>query len=178
MEIIYKPNKKKLLTSLAVYSLIFVLGVVIILRSDLFAATYFAKSLGILGKPTSIQIIGVLSVAVMFLIFVGTIKLYYQNCLLIMNDQGFINKTNFTNIGLVLWSDVKDVRFKKKKHNSMIFINVEDDKKYFKRIKNPLIKLNILTYKKTYKASFVVETANLTISGDDLFEIFKKYAKS
>lgn len=177
MEIIYKPNKKKLKIALIIYNLFIVVGFFITLKSDIFASTYFAKRLGILGTPISIQIIGVLTIVIMTLMFIGTIKLLFKNRILIVNDEGFINYTNFTNAGLILWKDVKDVRINRKKHNSLILIIVKDEKKYFNKFKNPIIKLNAITYKKAYNTSFVIETAYLKISEDDLMKIFKKNAK-
>lgn len=177
MEIIYRPSKKRLLSSLAISSLLIVLGIFIILRSDIFAATHFAKRLGIFGLPISFQIIGILGVVILSLMLVGTINLFFQNSIIKINEKGLINNTNFTNVGLILWKDIVDIRINKKKHNSLIFINVKNTKKYYNRIKNPIIKLNFYTYNKVYKTSFVIETANLTIPDDELFEIFKKFAK-
>ena len=177
MEIIYRPSKKKLLSSVAISSLFIVLGIFIILRSDIFAATHFANRLGIFGLPISIQIIGILGIVIMSLMLIGTINLFFQNYIIKINEKGLINNTNFTNVGLILWNDIQYLRLNKKKHNSTIYINVKNKKKYYDRIKNPIIKLNAYTYNKVYKTSFVIETANLTISEDELFEIFKKYAK-
>lgn len=175
MEIIYKPNKRKLSTTLIMSAVFILLGILLIVNPDNFASSFFARSIGPFGKPLTIQIVGMLTVLFFLLYSVGMLNIFFSNYGLKITEDGFINNTSLTNVGLILWSDIKDVRFKKKKHNSMIFINVEDDKKYFKRIKNPLIKLNVLTYKTTYNASFVVETANLTISGDELVEIFEKH---
>jgi len=177
MEIICKPNKKKLIISIALYSLFIVLGFLLIFKSDIFAASYFAKSLGLLGKSITIQIIGFLSAIIMSLLFAGTVKLYFQNYALILNEKGFINNTNFTNVGLILWKDIVDLKINKRTHNSLIFIYVKNKNKYYNKVKNPIIKLNILTYNKAYKASFVLETANLIISEDELFEILKKHIK-
>jgi len=163
--------------ALIIYNFFVVVGFFITLKPDTFASTYFAKRLGILGTSTSIQIIGVLTIVIMTLIFIGTINLFLKNRILIVNDEGVINYTNFTDVGLILWKDIKDVRINRKKHNSLILIIVKDEKKYFNKIRNPIIKFNAITYKKTYNTSFVVETAYLKISADELLEIFKKYAK-
>lgn len=177
MEIIYKPNKKSIFKSLAMCIFFNIAGYIFIVKSDYFADTYFVKSFGIFGMPISIQIIGVLSIVFFSLFFIGTINLFFQNYIIKINEKGLINNTNFTNVGLILWNDIQDLRLNKKKHNSTIYINVKNKKKYYDRIKNPIIKLNAYTYNKVYKTSFVIETANLTISDDELFEILKKHAK-
>lgn len=177
METVYKPNKKNILITLVGLSVFIILAIFFMIKPDYFASSYFAKSLGILGKPISIQIIGVLTIIIMSLMIIGTINLFFQNYIIKINEKGLINNTNFTNVGLILWKDIVDIRINKKKHNSLIFINVQNTKKYYHRIKNPIIKLNVFTYNITYKASFIIETAHLTISENELFETLKKHAK-
>lgn len=173
MEIVYKPNKKKLLITLVGLSIFIILGIFFIIKPDYFASSYFAKSLGILGKPISIQIIGVFTIIFFVLYSIGVFNIFFSNYALLITEKGFINNTSLTNAGLILWKDIKHIKLNK----GLIYIYVKNEKNYFNRIKNPLIKLNALTYNKTYKVSFVIDTKRLTISEDELFEILKKYAK-
>lgn len=173
MEIVYKPNKKKLLITLVGLSIFIILGIFFIIKPDYFASSYFAKSLGILGKPMSIQIIGVFTIIFFVLYSIGVFNIFFSNYALLITEKGFINNTSLTNAGLILWKDIKYVKLNK----GLIYIYVKNEKNYFNRIKNPLIKLNALTYNKTYKVSFVIDTKRLTISEDELFETLKKYAK-
>lgn len=177
MEIIYKPGIKKLLTSLALYSLFIVLGLAFILNPEYFASSYFVKSFGVFGKPISIQIFGILSVVAFGLMFIGTTKLFFDKYILLINEKGFINKTNFINFGLILWKDVVDIKMTKRKGNSMIYIYLKNKNKYYKRNKNPIDRLNIFAYDKVYRTAIVIETAHLTVSEDELLETLKKYAK-
>lgn len=149
----------------------------IILNPEYFASTYFARRLGIFGKPISIQIIGILSVVAFGLMFIGTSKLFFDKYILLINEKGFINKTNFINFGLILWKDVVDIRMTKRKYNSIIYIYVRNKRNYYKRKKNPIDWLNIFAYDKVYGTAIVIETAHLTVSEDELFEIFEKHAK-
>lgn len=152
-------------------------GFFFILNPEYFASSYFMRSFGVFGKPVSIQIIGVLSIVISGLWFIGTFKLFFDKYILLINEKGFINKTNFINFGLILWKDVVDIRMTKRKGNSLIFIYVKNKRKYYKSKKNPIDRLNIFAYDNVYKTSIVVEMAHLAISEEELFEIFKKHAK-
>ena len=177
MKIIYKPNKKNILITLVGSSIFIILGIFFIIKPDYFASSYFVRSFGIFGQPISIQIIGVLSVVISGLMFIGTSKLFFDKYILLINEKGFINKTNFINFGLIPWKDVVDIRMTKKKRNSMIYVYLKNKRKYYKRKKNPIDWLNIVAYDKVYGTAIVIETAHLTVSEDELLEIFKKYAK-
>lgn len=173
MKIIYKPNKINIFTTLVISILFIVAGFLLIIKSVYFADSSFSRSLGILGKPISIQIIGVFTVIFISLMTIGVLNIFFSNYALLITEKGFINNTSLTNAGLILWKDIKHVRLNK----GLIYIYVKNERNYFSRIKNPLIKLNALIYNKTYKVSFVIDPKRLTISEEELFEILKKYAK-
>lgn len=177
MEIIYKPKKGSLIITLMFATAFMIAGCFFVLNPEYFASSYFVRSFGIFGQPISIQIIGVLSVVISGLMFIGTSKLFFDKYILLINEKGFINKTNFINFGLIPWKDVVDIRMTKKKRNSMIYVYLKNKRKYYKRKKNPIDWLNIFAYDKVYGTAIVIETAHLTVSEDELFEIFKKYAK-
>lgn len=173
METVYKPNKKNILITLVGSSIFIILGIFFIIKPDYFASSYFSKSLGMLGKPISIQIFGFLGTMLFFLLSIGVLNIFFSNYALLITEKGFINNTSLTNAGLIHWKDVKHVKLNK----GLIYIYVKNEKNYFSKIKNPLIKLNALIYNKTYKVSFVIDLKRLTVSEDELFEIFKKHAK-
>lgn len=179
MEIIYRPSKKKLLHNIFIYSILIACGLFILIKSDYIATTYYARSLGLFGAQTSLQILGILIITGHCFLIIGTINLFFQNYVLIINEEGFINNTNFTNAGLILWSDVIDIGINKKKYFSRIsiYMNKKNKKKYYSKIKNPIIKLNVIIYNKVYGAPFYIETTHLSTSDDELFEILKKHAK-
>lgn len=173
MEIIYEPNKKNLLLTIVGLSIFVIIGIFIVINSDIIATYHFARIWGILGKPMTIQIIGIFGMIFMLLYTIGVLNIFFSNYALLITEKGFINNTSLTNAGLILWKDIKHVKLNK----GMIYIYVKNEKNYFNRIKNPLIKLNALIYNKTYKVSFVIDPKRLTVSEDELFEIIKKYAK-
>ena len=173
METVYKPNKKNILITLVGLSVFIILAIFFMIKPDYFASSYFAKSLGIFGQPISIQIIGFFKAMFFSLFSIGVINIFFCNYALLITEKGFINNTSLTNAGLIHWKDVKHVKLNK----GLIYIYVKNEKNYFSKIKNPLIKLNALIYNKTYKVSFVIDLKRLTVSEDELFEIFKKHAK-
>lgn len=177
MEIIYKPNKTRLIITLVGLSIFIVVGLLFINYPQYFASSYFTKMMGVFGKPLSVQIIGVFTVVFFSLYSFGVLTILISNYGLIINERGFINNTSLTNAGLILWEDVKGVKIDKGRLNTIIFVYVKDERKYFNRIKNPLIRLNALIYNKTYKVSFVIDTGRIKITEDELLKIFKKYTK-
>lgn len=178
MEIIYQLNKRKLSTTLIMSAVFILLGILFIIKPDNFASSFFARSIGPFGKPLTIQIIGIFTVLFFLLYSVGALNIFFSNYGLKITEDGFINNTSLTNAGLVLWEDIRDFKLDKGKLSTVLFIYVKDEKKYFKKIKNPLIRLNAFIYNKAYKISFVIDVDRLTISGDEIFEIFKKHTKS
>src|SRR5690625_2758332 len=170
METVYKPNKRNILITLVGSSIFIILGIFFIIKPDYFASSYFSKSLGMLGKPISIQIFGFLGTMLFFLLSIGVINIFFSNYALLITEKGFINNTSLTNAGLIHCKHVK-------LNKGLIYIYVKNEKNYFSKIKNPLIKLNALIYNKTYKVSFVIDPKRLTVSENELLEIFKKRAK-
>ena len=177
MEIIYKPNKKNILKTLAFLSVFVAIGFLFIIKSEDFTDSLIAKKTLILSSPISFQILGLMSLIISFLFFIGNLNIFFSKYALMISEKGFINNTSLANVGLIIWDDIYDVKLKKEKNSSSIFIYAKNEKKYYRRIKNPIIKFNTYTLKKSYKASFVIDPHKLAISDDELFEIFKKYAK-
>jgi len=177
MEIIYKPNKKKLVITFVTLSVFIILEFFIIINSDIIANYHFARSLGILGKPITIQIIGIFGVIFLLLYSIGILNIFFSKYGLVVTEKGFINNTSITNPGLILWDDIIGIKSDIGKYGAIVFVYLKNEKKYLNRIKNPIVKLNALIYNKTYKTSFVIDKSRLTITEGELLEIFKKYAK-
>lgn len=175
MEIIYRPKRERLVYSIFIYCVFIGLGVLIFVKADYIATFQFSRIFGLFGTSPSFQIIGILSVLIFILMIIGTINIFIQNYILKINEKGFENNTNFTNVGLIEWEDVLEISLMEKQINGYILIHVKNKEIYFKRIKNPLIRWNAMTYSKYYKTSFLIETQHLSIFDFELFDILQKY---
>jgi len=167
---VYKLNKKKVIyASIA--------GLLIILSGIIF--TLYPEALskyGLVRNPTVIKIIGIGVIICMTPLTLGMFTLLLHTYGLKLTEDGFINNTNMTNIGIVNWKDIEDIRIKKiSKKNDIILITVKNERRYYERIKNPLKKLNILMYNKTYKASFVIDPHKLFISTEEIVSALRKH---
>lgn len=166
---IYKLNKKNL-------TIVLFCVIIMVIAGTLFALypTSFSES-GLVRNPTIVRVIGIALVSIMMFFSIGLFIQLLDKYGLKITEKGFVNNTNLMNVGIIHWNDIEDIQIKKLKKNEMVLIQIRNEKKYYDRIKNPLKKINVLTYKKTYGASFVIEPKNIGCTAEELVVVLNKY---
>lgn len=166
----YKLNKKRVVFASIAGLLLILSGIIFILYPEALS------KYGLVRNPTIIKAIGIGAVICMIPLSIGMFTLLFSTYGLKITEEGFINNTNMTNIGIINWKDIENIRIQEiNKKSKIILITVKDEKKYYDQIKNPLKKMNILMYNKTYKASFVIDPHKLFISTEEIVSALRKH---
>lgn len=157
----YQLNKKNILIITIVIIIIGLLGTFFFISPDTFVSSFirskiFIKYVGLIISLSSIPFL------------IGHLMLLKDNYGLKITDQGFVNNTNLTNVGIVHWTDITSIERKSLKVNSILLVRVKNEEEYYSKIKNPLKKLNILIYRHSYGASFVIEPKNIIGSLEEI----------
>ncbi len=169
--IIYKLNRRNITILLLILVLIFGSGILFIIFPSTFVSV-------IIRSELLVRIIGYALCIVSMPFLIGYLSLSLDGYALKISEQGIENNSSLTNVGIICWKDISQIRIKKLKKNNLILIEVRNEEKYCKTIKNPFKRINLSTYNKTYGTSFVIETKNVICSPEDLETILQNRLQS
>jgi len=132
------------------------------------------------ANPIIIFIVGL--VAVLFFGFVAMDtfrKLFDKKAGLIINEQGIIDNSDGFSIGLVLWSDIKKIRFSKMHSVKLLTITIKNPKKYIRRVSNPIKRKMLALNSRYFGSPIQISSQSLQTDFDSLerllTEKFKTY---
>lgn len=158
--ITYKMNKKNVSFIIVILFLIEIFGFLFIYSPSFFTSTI-------------IRIIGIIFCIISVFFLIGHFTMLFSSYGLKLYDNGLVNNTNLTNVGLILWTDISSIKINKLKKNILILIFIKNEEKYYKNVKNPFKRINLSTYNNFYGTPFVIETRNLSISAEELERILQ-----
>lgn len=160
-KITYKLNKLNLLINIGIILLLGVFGVLFFLFPSVLVSTIFRNEslIRFIGGG-----IGIMS---LFLL-VGYINLFNKNYGLILSQDGIYNNSNLTNVGIINWREISKIKVKEFKKNKLILIFVKNNKTYYKKMKNPIVRINLWAYNQFYETSFVIEPKNIDCTFEEL----------
>ena len=124
------------------FSFLFVLGgffMLISINNEYFLYNLFIKTFGILG---------ILFFGTTFVY--GAIRLFDNKPGLTINDNGIIDNSNMSSIGLIEWIDIKEIKTKDYNSTSFLLLFLYDNDKYLNKasgFKRKLMKGNLKKYK-------------------------------
>lgn len=157
----FKINKRNIFNIILLSLLITIGGIWFFLSPTTFKSFLIKNEL-------IIKYIGLIFGITTPLIMLGYIRLLFEDFGFKITKNGFINKSNLTNMGIVEWKDIISIETKEKKQNKFLLVTVKDKAKYLDRVKNPLIKLNTLQYNGFYDTPIVIEPKNLSCTFEEL----------
>lgn len=98
-----------------------------------------------------------------------------------INNRGLINRSNWTGLGLLSWTDIVRIEKKTVGKGEYILIFLKNSEDYVSRIKNPIKLLNIIQYKIAYNTPVVINPKSLDCTFEELEsairEGFERYKK-
>jgi hypothetical protein len=166
------PYSKTKLIIGTFFSLLFVIGgyfMLISIKHEFFLYNIFIKIFGILG---------ILFFGVTF--GYGIIKLFARKPGLIINENGIIDNSNMSSIGLIEWKDIREIKTQDYQSTSFLLIFLYDNDKYLNnanRFKRRLLNAN----NKKYRTPFSIVANTLDCNFNELAMVlkqrFKEYRK-
>lgn len=168
MEYIEIPLSKKKIILLSVASLGFVvLGILFTIYPEKFISP-------IMRSEDFIRIAGIASTLFFGAIGIyGTFKIFDKKIGLTVNEEGIIDNTNATSIGLIKWSEITEVRTEKMMSTKFLLIFTDDKRKFVdkaKGIKRRLLEANL----RMYGTSISLTANTLKCDFDELEKIVNK----
>lgn len=165
--IIYEVNKSNILKMCLLMFLFGIVGTLFLLFPTFFVSSIYRNIL-------IIKLIGILGVITSVIFLIGHITLFGSSYGFKILKEGIINKSNLTNCGIIYFKDIIKIQTKNLKKNNFILIFVKNEHEYLKRVKNPLLKINLMIYKRSYNTPFIIEIKNLNCTIQQLEQDLKK----
>ena len=161
-----KLSKNKILLLLAGSLMFVVLGICFIINPEEFVTSVYRYK-------ASIFIVGTLSVIFFGACAVYGIKKLFDNTSgLIINQEGIIDNSNGTSIGLINWTDILSIQTKQVASTKFLLVLVNDPDKYLNRatgFKKKLLQANM----RYYGTPLSITSSSLKCDFDDLEKIVR-----
>ena len=168
----FKINKLNFLITINILILLGGFGILLFIMPSFFISSF-------IRSENLIFYIGAGLVIMCAFLLIGYLNIYIKGYGLVLSNNGIENNSNLTNVGIINWEDITKIRTKDLNKNKLILLFVKNDKKYYKTVKNPIIKLNLLAYRQFYGTSFVIEPKNIDCTFKTLKQsILESYKQS
>lgn len=141
------------------------LGILILLDTEGLTSAMFRSE--ILNK----------SIAVIAIIFFGLIaftvprKLFGKKIGLILNEQGIIDYSNLSSIGLIEWKDIQEIRRERYKNSGFLLVYTDKPEKYISKARNKFKRALLKGNNKTYGTPLSITATILKIKLNELERI-------
>lgn len=166
------PLSKKKMTLILLGSIVFVgLGIWFIINPSKISNPIFSNS-------TLISIVGFVSILFFGLIAVLIFrKLSDKNAGLIINHQGIIDNSSGISAGLVLWTDIEEIRTIQVANQKFLMFVVKNPQEYINKITNPIKRKGMEMNYKNYGSPINISANSLQINFDELYSLLTKKLK-
>lgn len=129
-------NKKKVLP-FVLGSIVFVLAAIFLLYVTLLAKSPIALKIFV----SLLAFTGILFFGLIVLVMLP--KLFTSNPALIISEDGLIDNTSGVSVGLILWSEIKKIKYQHSGNNTFLVPTVKNPTKFINSQKNPIKKMAI-----------------------------------
>ena len=119
-------------------------------------------------------------VAVSCILFFGAIfitiplKFFKNKMGIVINEQGIIDNSNFSSIGLIEWKDVKAIRTVQFQRTKALLVDTNKPKKYIDKANSSFKKRMLNSNKRVYGTPLYITSLILDIGFSDLERIMKE----
>ena len=125
--------------------------------------------LPILGNPAVIFSSGLASVLFFGLVAITVLrKLPDKTAGLIINRQGIVDNSSGVSAGLVLWSDIEEIRISSVMNQKFLMIIVKNPQDYISRVANPLKRKTMEMNHRSYGSPISISSNALQTNFEDL----------
>jgi hypothetical protein len=132
----------------------------------------------VFGDPTLLFIVGLTSILFFGLVAVVVIrKLPDNKAGLTINEQGIIDNSSGVSAGLVLWSDIEEIRVSQVMSQKFLMFIVRNPQDYINRQSNPLKRKGMEMNYKSYGSPVSISANALQTNFDNLYDLLNKKLK-
>jgi hypothetical protein len=160
------PLSKKKMTLTLLGSIIFVgLGIWFLTNPPKINNSVF-------GNPTVIFIAGIASI-LFFGLVAATIfrKLSDKKAGLIISRQGIIDNSSGVSAGLILWTDIEEIKVSQVMSQKLLMFIVKNPQDYLNKVKNPLKRKGMEMNYRSYGSPISISANSLQTKFDDLYKL-------
>ncbi|MGI6319906.1 MAG: STM3941 family protein [Bacteroidales bacterium] len=166
------PLSKKKMTLTLLGSIIFVgLGIWFLINPPKINNPIF-------GNPTVIFIVGLASILFFGLVAITVFrKLSDKKAGLIINKQGIIDNSSGVSAGLVLWTDIEEIKVSQVMSQKFLMFIVKNPQDYLDKVTNPLKRKGMEMNYKTYGSPISISANSLQTNFDELYNLLTEKQK-
>ena len=106
------------------------------------------------------------------------IKIFNKKPGLILNKDGITDQTSAIGIGLIQWSDIKNIYLEKVSEHPFIMIEVKNPQQYLQKQKNPIARRAMEINMQLYKTPLHINISLLNINAADLLDKVQTHFKN
>lgn len=135
-------------------------------------------SIPFLGNSAVIFITGLASI--LFFGFVAITvfrKLSDKKAGLIINRQGIIDNSSGVSAGLVLWTDIEDIKLTQVLNQKFLMFIVKNPQEYLDKVTNPIKRNTMKINYRSYGSPISISANSLQINFDNLFNLLTEKMK-
>jgi len=158
-------SKKKMLLTFFGSIIFVVLGVLLLINPSMFISTIFRN-------PTIIFIAGLFSVLFFGLCAIVIFRKFSdKKAGLIINREGIIDNSSGVSAGLVLWSDIKEIKIRSVVSQKFLVFIVENPHNYIEKFTNSLKRKAAEMNYKTYGSPITISANSLQTNFNNLHNL-------
>jgi len=163
-------KKKMLLTFFG--AIVFVgLGVLFMINPSMFVTAIFSN-------PTIIFIAGLVSVLFFGLVAITIFrKLSDNKAGLTINRQGIIDNSSGVSAGVILWSDIEEIKISKVMNQKFLMFIVKNPQDYIDKVTNPLKRKTVEMNYKSFGSPISISANSLETNFDNLYKLLTEKMK-
>jgi hypothetical protein len=136
------------------------------------------SSIPILGNPTILFIVGLISI-IFFGLVTATVfrKLSDKNAGLIINRQGIIDNSSGVSAGLVSWKDIQEIKVTQIMNQKFLMFIVNNPQEYLDKVPNTLKRKGMEMNYRTYGSPISISAVSLQTNFDALHKLLLEKMK-
>ncbi|TRX65907.1 STM3941 family protein [Carboxylicivirga sp. M1479] len=132
----------------------------------------------ILGNPILLYSLGSISIIVFgFALITILQKFLDRKAGLVINNEGIIDNSSGVSLGLVLWSDIEEIKVKKVMNQSFLMLMVKNPQDYIDRAENSFKRKSLKANYKKYGSPIGISTNSLKSSHNNLHGLLTEKLK-
>lgn len=164
-------SKKKMVLTLLGGTIFVILGILFVTNPEKYTSV-------VIRNPTIVFISGLASILFFGLVAVTVIrKLSDKKAGLIINRDGIIDNSSGVSAGLVLWSDIEEIKVSQVMNQNFLMLIVKHPQDYLAKVSNPLKRKGMEMNYRSYGSPISISANSLKTNFDELYNLLAEKLK-
>lgn len=169
-EVVIKSNKKRIIVILFGMIFFLLVGLLGLIYLVPWLLSNYVGYLPYLAVALVVLVPAVAGIGVI----VGTIRLFSTKYVLIINQEGIINKADFSKVGLIPWSNIDRIVLEKGRFNKVLRIFLKDTNQYLNNL-SPFSRRGAELIQSRYGTPCSIDITALSGTSEEVYAKVQEY---